>query len=664
MKAWSIKARVAMVVALMFVAMVVAVSLMQMHFLRKDFTDVISDQQYSLVQRVARELDAKLETSTRALAATAAFIAEGNLDRPEQLGREFERQPALMKIFDDMLVLNAQGRIIAYYPKSAGRLGVDVSDRAYFREILATRRPVISEPLLGKVRGEPIVQIAAPILGKDDKLVGVLVGVIRLYRSSFIGSLGEEHIGETGYYVVLTRGSDPVYVSHPDVARILKPRPANGSEAVTRAIAGYQGTLESTSSTGIGTLYSSKLLRSVPWVLVAATPITEVFAPLQQAERRLWIVASAAAFGVMPLAWLSVWLLLAPLQRLQRAIVRMHGGAGPFVPVLVDRADEVGDLTTAFNLLMHQRLGAEEAQRESEARLRLLADNMPALISYLDADLRIQFANSCYREWFLVDPAQMIGKRPDEIFGVDSYEETRPHFEAALQGYPATYEREVETPTGARITRTVLFPRLDEQSKVVGIYSMTTDITADRRLQKELDRQARRDTLTGLHNRRSFEEVLPQAIARNARAGRWLALLFIDLDRFKVVNDTLGHGAGDDVLKATAERVSTCVRVTDTVSRLAGDEFTVILENLNSPEEAGQIAAKIIAVLERPITTRAGETSVGASIGVATCAHERIDPEELVKAADAATYVAKNAGRGRFHMAAPESGSLRLVRKP
>jgi len=118
------------------------------------------------------------------------------------------------------------------------------------------------------------------------------------------------------------------------------------------------------------------------------------------------------------------------------------------------------------------------------------------------------------------------------------------------------------------------------------------------------------------------------------------------------------------VLKAIAERVSGCVRVTDTVSRLAGDEFTVILEHLNNPEEAGQVAAKIIAAIDRPITTRAGECSVGASIGIAACAHERMDAEELLRRADAAAYVAKNAGRGRFHMAEPEPASLRLARKP
>jgi diguanylate cyclase (GGDEF)-like protein/PAS domain S-box-containing protein len=558
--------------------------------------------------------------------------------------------------------MDARGRVIADYPETAGRAGIDASDRAYYRDVLAARRPVISEPLLGKVRREPIVQIAAPIVAKDGRLVGVLVGVIRLYRNSFIGVLGDERIGEQGYFALLTRGPNPIYVSHPDRARVLQPRPPNGADAVTRAIQGFQGSSEGVSSSGVETLYSSKLLRTVPWVLVAATPTAEVFAPMLQAERRLLIAAAVAALAVMPFAWLSVRFLLAPLQRLRASMVGLRERAESFTPVPVERADEVGDLTTAFNLLMCQRQGAEEAQRESEARLRLLADNMPALISYLDADLRVQFANSCYRDWFRIDPSQMVGKRPDEIFGADSYEETRSYLEAALEGYPATYERDIETPTGARTTRTVLFPRMDEQSRVVGIYRMTTDITADRRLQRELDRQARRDSLTGLHNRRSFEEVLPQAIARSLRNERWVALLFIDLDHFKAVNDTLGHGAGDDVLKAITERVCACVRVTDTVSRLAGDEFTVILENLNHPEEAGLVAAKIIAVIGRVITTRAGECSVGASIGIAACAHERMDAEELLRRADAAAYVAKDAGRGRFHMAEPESGSLRLVR--
>jgi diguanylate cyclase (GGDEF)-like protein len=228
-----------------------------------------------------------------------------------------------------------------------------------------------------------------------------------------------------------------------------------------------------------------------------------------------------------------------------------------------------------------------------------------------------------------------------------------PNLERALAGEASTFEREVATRSAPRIVRTSFFPRRDRSGAVVGIYHLSTDITADRKLQHELDRLARRDSLTGLHNRRSFHEILPQAISRMARQGRWMALLFVDLDRFKQVNDTRGHEAGDDVLKAVAERLGSCVRMTDTVARLGGDEFTVILEGLAAPEEAATIASKIISALQAPIETRAGACTIGASVGIAASLGDAVEGDALLKRADDAAYEAKNAGRGRFQAAEP-----------
>jgi diguanylate cyclase (GGDEF)-like protein/PAS domain S-box-containing protein len=648
-KSWSIKDRVALAVALLFVVVVGAASTLQIQLLRNDFTQVLSEQQHSLVRRVAHEIDAKFETGVSALAGTAAFIDDTDLANPALLREQFRRRPALMALFDDLIILNPAGTIYVDFPEVAGRVGVDASDRAFFKEVLKTHQTVISEPVIGKTTREPVVQIATPILTRDDRILGVLVGVIRLNRASFLGALGDERIGESGYFVLLTRGKNPVYVVHPDRSRILKPRPANGAAAVAEAIDGFQGEGQGESSRGVDTIYSSQQLKAVPWVLIAAAPKAEVFAPLNAAERRVWIVAGIAAASLVPLAWLLVWFLLGPLRHLRVAMIGMREGEGHFVAVPVSRSDEVGDLTVAFNLLMGQRLEAEKAQREGEARLRLLTDKMPALISLVDADLRVQFANSCYRDWFGLDPEAMVGRRADEIFDTPDYQETMRYLELALAGQSTTHEREVQTGIGKRTVRTVFFPRL-ESGKVIGIYHMSTDITADRMLHRELDQLARRDPLTGLHNRRSFLEQLPVAIARCARQDRWIALLFVDLDRFKAVNDSLGHEAGDDVLRAVAERLSACVRGIDTVARLGGDEFTVILESLNASGEAGPIAAKIIAAMAEPIATRAGECTIGASIGIAARRGAEARADELLQQADEAAYAAKAAGRGRYHL--------------
>jgi diguanylate cyclase (GGDEF)-like protein len=170
-----------------------------------------------------------------------------------------------------------------------------------------------------------------------------------------------------------------------------------------------------------------------------------------------------------------------------------------------------------------------------------------------------------------------------------------------------------------------------------------------------LAEQATHDTLTGLPNRALFIDRLEQALGRSRRAGALLAVLFIDLDRFKPINDTLGHQTGDEVLRVIADRLSTLLRGTDTVARLAGDEFVVICEGLGDPADAVATAERVATELSRPIVTGAGtavrEVTVGASVGVAYAdGHREVTPADLVSDADVAMYRAKQRGRSRVEV--------------
>ena len=649
-RAWSMKYRIAIAVAAVFVVVVFLTNALQMRLLREDLGGLLAGQQFTLAQHIAREIDTKFETGISVLAGTAAFISAADLAQPQRLRETLRQRPALYAFYDDLLVLSPGGRVLADYPQVEGREGIDASDRAFFREVVRTHQTVVSEPQIGKTRGEPIVQVATPILTLDDRLLGVLVGVIRLYRANFLGRLGDERLGTSGYYVILTRGAKPVYVVHPDRTRILKGRPSNGALAVTNAINGFEGSSEGVSSTGVESIYSSKALKMVPWVVIAASPKAELFAPLAAAQHRAWIATGAAALLLIPLAWFVVWWLLGPLRHLSASMAGLREGEGDFVPVPVKRDDEVGRLIERFNLLMRERTDAERARRRSEEQLRLLADNMPALISHIDARGTVLYANSCYREWFGLEPGAMVGRGIEELFPGPDHERSHENRRIAMAGEATTYEREIETKQGPRTVRTSFFPQVGEGGVVLGVYHMSVDISNERRVQEELDALARRDPLTGLHNRRSLEELLPQAMARSARSGRRLALLFVDLDHFKRVNDTRGHEAGDEVLRQVARRLGGCVRMSDTVARLGGDEFVLVLEDIQSREGAEATAGKILDALRTPVSTRSGECAVGASIGIAMGNGKDTGWRELLNRADAAQYEAKAAGRGRFHV--------------
>ena len=159
---------------------------------------------------------------------------------------------------------------------------------------------------------------------------------------------------------------------------------------------------------------------------------------------------------------------------------------------------------------------------------------------------------------------------------------------------------------------------------------------------------ARFDSLTGLPNRNQFEEKLTEAIARSVRSKRAMAVMFLDIDHFKDINDTIGHHGGDAVLREFATRLQRCVRKTDTVSRLAGDEFTIILEGLQVDDETAVVASKIIGAMQEQFHIGNAARSVTTSIGIAVRRSDETNAEALLRRADEALYVAKSAGRNTF----------------
>jgi diguanylate cyclase (GGDEF)-like protein/PAS domain S-box-containing protein len=282
---------------------------------------------------------------------------------------------------------------------------------------------------------------------------------------------------------------------------------------------------------------------------------------------------------------------------------------------------------------------------ESEERLRTIADNVPALIAYLDTGLHYRFANDRYREWFGVRCENMIGKTIPDAMGEAFYAPRRAALERCLSGHGSYLEIEEERRGRKRVISTTYLPHLRD-GKVQGIYVLSTDATSSREYERQLHALAHSDHLTGLPNRRSYEERLVQAISRSRRSATPLALAYLDVDHFKQINDSLGHAGGDAVLREFGRRLNASVRNTDTVARLAGDEFVIVLEQVGSPLECRRIGDKLLEAMQAPFEIDGKRVPVTASIGFAWSAH----PEQagLTQGADAALYESKHAGRNAW----------------
>jgi diguanylate cyclase (GGDEF)-like protein/PAS domain S-box-containing protein len=291
-----------------------------------------------------------------------------------------------------------------------------------------------------------------------------------------------------------------------------------------------------------------------------------------------------------------------------------------------------------------ERKAAEDAVARSERRLRGITDNLPACIAEFDREGRFGFANATYRTWFGVDPGATIGKSIEEVFGAAYFAERRQQVERALLGENVRFEHSVPSSNGSRMLHSIYLPHFDEEHRVGGFYALTSDITELKETQRKLQQLARADSLTGLPNRRHFEERASEMLARARRSGRIGALLYLDVDHFKSINDTLGHACGDDLLREFALRLTSSLRETDFVARYAGDEFVALTEGVNDASDAILVATKIAVAIRAPFSLPDVSLFVTTSIGVAVFdGHESL--AGLLACADGALYDAKAAGR-------------------
>ena len=315
------------------------------------------------------------------------------------------------------------------------------------------------------------------------------------------------------------------------------------------------------------------------------------------------------------------------------------------IPHVSESGEADGFYAMAFDITARRQ--SEIRQRESEERLRTIADNLPVLIAYVDRDLKYGFANALYEQWYGVAPAQMVGRSVRAVFGNAFADERTEHLQRCFDGHTVQLDLDVRHGDTARTVHSVFIPH-HRDGQVVGAYVLTSDVTAARLYEQQLKALALTDALTGLANRRSYEMLLDGAIKRANRSGERLALMYLDIDKFKEINDTLGHAGGDEVLKEFASRLAGAVRKTDTVCRLAGDEFTIVLEGVHTLEQCETIGHTILEAIRVPFVIGAQSWHVTSSIGLAWGASADLGARRLNEMADTALYRAKAAGRNRF----------------
>ncbi|RZT28992.1 diguanylate cyclase domain-containing protein [Cupriavidus agavae] len=649
----SLKVRIALITTVLAAVLGGGIVMGSLYYAHRDLEDALQNQQDSIVKLSADQLDTAMEDRIVMLAHLAPQLREP-LGRAahlapdvlrEQLRDTVARTVPVPSAFEAVMVADVHGTML-----TMDGMPADVSDRHYFREAARTRNVVVAAPLRARTDGSRGVLVVVPVLGEAGTFMGLVGGWLNLDHPNFLVEIGHSRLGTTGFYCLVSAGAAPVYVQHPDPARAQQPARPFGD---TCGVDDSASALEFLTPTR--PVIARRLMATTGWELVAVLPAQEAYGPLRQMQQRFLMMSGIVLAVVALLIWLAVRQLLMPLSRLHQVVRASSSDVDAFerLPRRPQR-DEIGDVTRAFIRLMRDVRERSRQLSRSERRLRAVTDTFPALLAFIDTDERYIFNNLAYERAFGIPVDRVRGMTVRELLGEERYLRARPYLQQALAGGVVSFEGEYLFPNHHWMETSYRPEWSEDGAQVVGVHIHVQDITERKLETLRLSHISRTDHLTQLQNRAAFESHLRDAMALSRAEHRLMALLYLDMDRFKAVNDAHGHATGDLLLQAFALRLRRCVREQDHVARLGGDEFAVILSDIGSAESAQRVAEAILESVGRQFYFDGILADVDVSIGVALYRGALLSEEALMRMADVLLYRAKAMGRGRFEMGPAE----------
>ncbi len=539
-------------------------------------------------------------------------------------------------------VTDARGRLLC----AAKGGGQDFSDRDWYREVVKSPRFVVGHYVIGKISGLPILPAAYPILdeaGTLRRVVWLALDMAWLGETLRRGARTQDAVvnllDKQG--VVLARHpSDPDMVGKPHrlgwlVQAILAGRTEGSGEArppqgETRLVA-FARLDASTEGVYVAVSFSKQhVLREV----------------LTNFRYKLLFLG---LFTVLTLgaAWfLSEAVVARPLSLLVRAAKRIAAGDFSARTDLAAGRGELSELARAFD----EMAGSLE---QAFLRIQSVMEVAPEAIIMSDADGRIVMANARTEKLFGYTRQELIGK-PIEILVPTDLRAAHVKNRSSYGHKPVTRDMGAKKLDlkGQRKDGTTfpvdisLAPLKTEQG--IWVVAAVRDVSERKRFEAEILHQATHDTLTGLPNRTLFRELLIHGMAQATRAENLLAVLFLDLDGFKNINDTLGHAEGDALLRAVAQRIVGALRKDDVVARQGGDEFTILLQGVKEVQDITLIADNLLKAIARPYVSGPHEMHITSSIGITVFPFDDNDADNLLRNADTAMYQAKADGKNAF----------------
>jgi diguanylate cyclase (GGDEF)-like protein/PAS domain S-box-containing protein len=543
--------------------------------------------------------------------------------------------------YANLLVTDASGRGLC---SARGAGNHDFSDRDWFRNAVAERGFVVGRYIIGRVVGRPVLSTALPVMDAEGRVTRVILAALDvawLDRGLQGTRLAPEAV------MSLVDGNGTVLARQPPDPRAVGRRYSLAPVVADIAAGKAEGTGEQTEAGGRSVLYAYSRLpgtaaREGAVYVAVRVPKERVLARAQREFVTNLGIVSALFLAALGGAWfLTESFVLRKVRILVDAARRIAAGDFTARADLGHGHGELTELADAFDDM------AASIERHVQ-QARGIMEVAPEAIILTDEAGRIVMANAQTQKLFGYHEGELIGQ-PIEILLPDRLRtQHRDHRE---RYGPAGVVRAMDLlalrKDGSEFPVDVSIGTLGRENGRLTV-SAVRDITERKRHEAQILHQATHDALTGLPNRAFFRELLVRALTQAQRSEKLLAVMFLDLDGFKNINDTLGHEAGDVLLKATARRIVSVLRKDDVVARQGGDEFTILLQGIHAVPDIIQVAEKLLAAIAEPLTYDYHEMYVTGSVGITVFPFDDTDVDSLLRNADTAMYRAKEAGKNRF----------------
>lgn len=663
----SLKTRVTLLTLFIVVLSFLSLAAYMKGLLRDELLLFTGEQQRSALNLLTTEVNHGLQDRLGTLKTVASRVMPTQVGDKAAMKAFLLERPFLAGLFNGgAMIWNRQGVLQADVQFLKDGFVANTLDPQELAAVLKDGEAVIGRIHFHSRPNAAAFAMAVPIRNPQGDVIGALAGAIRLDQPNFLSQLASHRYGKTGNFFLLDARQRLIFATS-DKPRLMEVLPAAGvSPWIDRFVQGFEGTARVVNPHGVEVLVSIQQIPLAHWYASVTLTPDETFALIDAIKPRGRLAALVLALLCLTLIWLMLRRQLAPMTAAINTLDGFVRQNQPPQALPVLRQDEIGQLVGGFNRLLDTLAQQQKVLRDSEVFKQAVLNSVTAEIAVLNQDGVILAVNDAWQRYSQECSAELGQSASSTGVGAN--------FLAACQGAeadPATADA-MSANDGIRAVLDSRLPRFyleypchsGQQQRwlsmsvtplqgeaLQGAVVSLEDISERIQMENQVRDLAFYDPLTHLPNRRLALERLTQQLVRARRATTCLALLFIDLDKFKPINDELGHEVGDWLLQSVAQRIQSCLRQSDTAARMGGDEFVVLLPDLQTSEAAMAVAEKIRSALAQDVVTAQGIVlSISSSIGVALYPDHGDTDKDLLRLGDEAMYRAKKSGRNAVRL--------------